>query len=216
MALDTETLKSNISKYIKNELSKKDLENWSKTEFNKLVTGEIVYLNKIVFYKILSQLIQINDPIDPLPKSDVVDILNILEGTKDKNYSFKMNIPPKKIEKELVRLADILTNYMEHKSMTKEEWNIISSLTTTAFEFDNIVDRIKYQIFNVLTDSFEWIDDEGVYFFKGSMLFIEMNQISEDMILNKIIKYLNWLIGKDFIIVNIAFIKGVPYTAFLG
>lgn len=216
MALDTEILKRNISKYLNNELSKKDLADWSKSEFDKLVNGEIVNFNKIIFYKILSLLIQINDPIDALPKSEVVDILNILEGSKDKNYSFKMNIPPKMIEEELIHLADILNNYMDSKSMTKEEWNIISSLTTTPLNLDNIVETIKYQLFNVLEDSFDWIDDEGVYFLKGSILFIEMNQISENMILNKMIKYLNWLIGKDFIIVNISFVRGIPYTAFLG
>lgn len=216
MTLDTEILKSNISKYLNNELSKRDLANWSKTEFDKLVNSEIVHLNKIIFYKILSQLIQINDPIDALPKSEVVDILNILEGTKDKNYSFKMNIPPQMIEEELIHLADILTNYMDSKKMTKEEWNIISSFTTTALKLDNVVEIIKYQLFNMLAESFDWIDDDGVYFFKRSMLFIEMNQISEDMILNKIIKYLNWLIGKDFIIINISFVRGIPYTAFLG
>ena len=211
---NTDILKNLIIRNVKWDM-KKDIEKIKKCSPHKEninvenVIDEIEkYLdlvNNSNFDKIHSMVFEVNDPIDALPKSKVIDILDILEGKKDANYSFKMNIPPKMIDQELVVLTDILINYKNNKHMTNKEWNILSSFAMTEFELDNIVGTIKYQFAKMLIDSYVWIDNDGLYFLNGSILFMDTKQINEDVVFDKMIKYLNWLTGKEFIIINTSF-----------
>ena len=162
MDINNNIIKTKIFQYINKEITKIELSEWARNSFYTLLsTGEIFEVKKLVTYKFLIELSQVDDCDEPCTVEDMKSIIDILNGGNNIKYIHQMKIPPKFQNNEFFPIRDCLLKYKENDVLTKSDMIELESYSRNVFlPIDTINDHLSAQLSALLSCAFTFYSDD--------------------------------------------------------
>lgn len=206
-----ELLKTKLTQYVSNNLSKKEITEWIREEMYKMLRGDILRISNTVIWGMLTELEEIDCIDDASGLKLASQIAKVLSGDANYSFCFFMQISKEFVKNNLGETKEILIKYQKRNQLSKAEINELELLTHRIFiPPDTINAVLETQIIDLLKLGYNFIPEDGKVFFDlGHMVYVNEDSIFETDYLSKIITMLECYDGCRAFSIHITFNKGI-------
>lgn len=201
-----------VSQYLSNEIVKEDIQKWAEDMMYKMLQGEIVKLDNVQVWGMLTELSGINDMDSVYVDEVILKINQILLGNISNSYSFFIQIPKRLIVNNLPTIKDSLLKYQAQKELLSADVSMLKQLTdkTSNNTIRTLNDMIEIQILDLLKQGYDFYPEEAcINFDLKHTVFISEETSLEIGYLLKIIALLDCYDGSKGFNVHIIFNEGM-------
>lgn len=220
--IGSEVLKEKISLYFGGKIKKYDLGLWAMEAYYELMKGDYIEIEKLKIYhflKIISTFhMPANDIADEYPCSEdaVWDINEVLEGKKDRHYTFNIRIAKSIYQKDqykcrfekFLKLKEILEcsdiDEISHSAMSV----LIDYANKDIKEIDSLIDLLELNVKNAILENFDF--EDGKFDFRQSVgIYTGGSETNKNNFLPDLKKLLNCIMGESYFRIVMVYKKGI-------
>lgn len=204
-------VKLQLFRYLSNEISKDTLYKWALDLLHKILGGNILKINYLEVWAIITGLVEINDIDDSYCDEMIHRFFRILSGDENNTFVFAMKIPEKYVINNLSNTMKILKKYSLDRHLSSNEVNTLKLIMGKKINIINTLNELlEVQIISLLNWGYEFENDNNIIEFEPkSTVFIDEDVSMEKNFLSKIFTLLDCYEGKKCFFVQIIFNNGV-------
>ncbi|MGC6768255.1 hypothetical protein [Enterococcus sp. LJL51] len=223
----SKVLLEKIQRYMDKEISKDELGEWSKYEYYKLLTGDYIYIDKLITYKFLKKLSEFHIEKDeikdeyPTTLDEIKEIQGILQGKIDTIITGSIRIFPKYLEKhlgnkEVLKIISCKRN-VQNTLGNKEKMQVYFDQLTEIFQkkrtspitIINFLEGFVLELIENLSTVSNGVSSSNF------SLYLRKEDRSEEKRTDKLLDLLACILGEKSFEVSIMYNQGIPYLSAL-
>lgn len=217
-------LKEKINLYFEGKIEKYDLGLWGMKAYYELMKGDYIEIEKLKIYHFLKMISTIHTEADaiadeyPYSEDTVREIGEILEGKKDKHYTFNIRIAKSIYQrdrykckfKNFLKLKEILECCDIDEIPPSMMSILIDYANKDVKEMDSLIDLFELNIKNIILENFD--NEEEKFDFRQSVgIYAGGSDINKNNFLMNLKKLLNCVMGESYFRIVMVYKKGTAY-----
>lgn len=205
-------INAKLLQYLSDQISQKELYKWSVNMLHKMLKGDILQLDYLEVWGIITGLVEISDIGKKSCDELIQQFRNILLGNAQASFTFAIQIPHKFVMQDLIHLKSSLQKRLEQKELSQKELQELKLLVQKeSVSVNTLMELLKSQIINLLKLGYCFRWENTIIFELKSTLFIsnDTEMSLEKELLSKIIALLECYNGEKCFFINVRFEGGV-------
>ena len=222
--IDSELLKEKINLYFGGKIKKYDLGLWAMEAYYELMKGDYIEIEKLKIYHFLKMISTIHTEADdiadeyPCSEDTVWNIGKILEGKKDKHYTFNIKIAKCIYQKDqykckfenFLKLKEILECCDIDKVPLSAMSMLIDYANKDVKEINSLIDLFELNVKNIILENYD-IEEEKFDFRQSVGIYVGGSDINKNNFLMNLKKLLNCVMGEFYFRIVMVYKKGIAY-----
>jgi len=222
MLINSKILEEKINQYINNIITKKELGFWSMQAYYTLIKGEYIEIDKLSVYHFLRTIstfhMEPNDIADEYPCSEeeVLNIRDILCGSKDINYTFNIKIfknifKNEKYESriEVFNKLSKAINEIPLNNMAQLELNELKDYVSQDIDkIESLIDLLECHMKGIIVENIDF-EDKIIDYRQSVGIYVGGTDNNKENFLPNLKKMLDCVMGDMFFRVSIIYKNGV-------
>ncbi|MBL1230372.1 hypothetical protein IW492_14140 [Enterococcus sp. BWB1-3] len=230
ITVSVDLLKEKLDSYFSNNITKEQLGIWAKEEYYKVLTGEYLYIDKLVIHKFLKKISEFHIKEDdrkdeyPATEEEIWDIYSIINGEKDISFYGSIRILQRYLEKflskeEISKISKIKESILKNSNdYHKQKVCLCLQQINEIFDQKCIQPTTIIEMLRVfIVDMINNMMTKSVIDVSSSSfgLYLRPEDRTDQKNINKILKLISCILGEEAFEICIIYNNGCPNISFL-